>query len=73
MKMNLIPVTSSTIKSVGYQDDDLYIEYQSGQIYKYSKVPRTLYENLLHAESKGRYLNTEIKNKFIYEKILKEG
>lgn len=71
--MNMIPVTSSTIKSVGYQDDDLYIEYQSGQTYKYSKVPRTLYENLLQAESKGKYLNTEIKNKFIYEKILKEG
>lgn len=67
--MNMTPVESSTIKSIGYQDDDLYVEYKHGQTYRYSKVPKNLYESLLNAESKGRYLNTEIKNKFIYEKL----
>ena len=66
--MKLNEVVSSNIKSVGYEDDNLYVQYNSGAVYRYKNVPKELYENLVKAESKGRFINSEVKGKFEYER-----
>ena len=67
--MKLNEVLSSNIGKVGYDNNDLIVEYLSGATYKYKNVPKELYENLLTAESKGRFVNSEIKGKFDFERI----
>ena len=65
-------VESSAIASVGYQPGRglLEVEFTSGAIYHYYDIPRTVYQQLLHADSKGRYLNTRIKPAYRYSKVL---
>lgn len=66
--MNLIKVKSSNVVSVGYENNTLYVQYKSG-MYSYSNVDKTVYENLLKAESKGKFMNSEVKNKYSYKKL----
>lgn len=70
MKLNeVIDVVSSNIKSVAYGDGNLYVVYKSGAMYKYKDVKEEVYKELLSAESKGRYMNSNIKGKYLYEKV----
>lgn len=67
--MELRKVKSSNIDSVGYENENLYIQYQSGIIYKYKNVPKVIYESLMDSDSKGRFMNSEIKNKYLFERL----
>ena len=63
-------VSSSAIRSIGY-DVHLHllqIEYISGEDYFYYYVPEAEYEQLTKAESKGTYVNQQIKPKYPYRK-----
>lgn len=57
------PVYSSVIKSVGYNviHRTLTIEFQSGAVYEYNRVPAYVYDELMDASSAGEYFNREIK------------
>jgi len=68
---NMIPVNSSNLKSVGYDEAEsiLYVEFKANTLYEYYDVPSEVYEELLKAESKGKYYNAEIKTKYRVSKI----
>lgn len=59
----MVPVVSSNVARVGYcqRSSDLYVEFLSGGTYVYLGVPRRVFDELLTAASKGRYLNAIIK------------
>ena len=61
--MNRDPVSSSDIRSVGYDSDSLMleVEFLSGAVYQYANVPAAVYHGLLAAPSKGRYFNQFIR------------
>lgn len=67
--MNMISVESSNLRSVGYENGTLYVSFHSGSTYSYDGVPQSVYENLLNAPSKGKYFNTNIKNRYPYRKL----
>ncbi len=68
--MQRIPVTSSDISSIGYENDVLEIEFHSGKsVYQYFQVPEHEYQGLMNAQSHGKYFNQNIKNKYITKKI----
>ena len=64
--MNMIPVDSTTLRSVGYDAERLLlqIEFQNHSLYQYFNVPATAYEELLHASSKGACFNRTIRSRF---------
>ena len=64
--MKMITVESTTLRSVGYNAERqlLQIEFQNRSIYQYFKVPTEIYEELLHAPSKGAYFNRAIRPQF---------
>jgi len=62
-------VNSSNLKSVGYENSTLEIEFNSGGIYQYLNVPGTIYSSLMSAPSKGRYLEEYIKPNYQSRKI----
>ena len=66
--MELKEVVSSNINKVGYDNNTLYVQYKSGVTYKYKNFPQNLYESFLEAESKGKFMNSEVKGKYEYEK-----
>lgn len=69
--MNRQEVSSSDIKSVGYdeQNEVLEVEFQAGSVYQYLHVPKHEYQNLMSASSHGKHLNKFIKGSYEYVKI----
>lgn len=68
--MNRQYVSSSDIRSVGYENSILEIEFHRGGIYQYSSVPLNVYQELMNAESHGQYFHRYIKNKYHTTKIV---
>lgn len=54
-------VESSNIKSIGYEDETLEVEFLNGSIYQYYNVPKDLFDGIMNADSHGKYLNEYIK------------
>lgn len=65
------PVTSSNIRSIGYdpQSAVLEVEFTSGDVYRYFNVPERLHRELMNASSHGRFLNEYIKYSYRYQKV----
>jgi hypothetical protein len=59
-------VKSSAINSVGHRDDVLDIEFKSGRRFSYSDVPKRVYDELMDADSIGRYFNLNIRNHYVH-------
>jgi hypothetical protein len=64
--MRRTAVDSTTMRSVGYDavEQVLEVEFTSGAIYQYLEVPAAVFDGLMHAESKGRYVNQEIRDDY---------
>lgn len=60
--MEMIPVDSSNISSIGYDNNTatLKIVFNNGRTYEYYSVPEYEFNNLLSAGSKGQYANQNI-------------
>lgn len=60
------PVVSSMMRSAGYDEVHavLEIEFVTGQVYRYHAVPRREWRELMDAESKGRYFDAYIRDKY---------
>jgi hypothetical protein len=60
--MKLVTVESSMLHAVGYDAKSKEMEavFTSGAIWRYCDVPRAVYRELLKADSKGNYMQTEI-------------
>lgn len=69
--MDRVPVQSSNISEVGYDPASMTLEvlFTNGTIYQYFDVPEALYQELISAESVGKFLNTQIKNSYRYAKL----
>ena len=70
-ELKLRDVQSSNIEQIGYNEGSevLYVKYKSGKVYAYDKVPKNIYEGLEKAESKGSYMNSQVKGKFSFKTI----
>lgn len=70
--MERLPVASSNVASVGYDDDTstLEVEFADGSIYRYFAVPRFRFAAIVGGSvSVGGYLNAEIKARYRYNRI----
>lgn len=65
----MIPVSSSDISSVGYENNILCIIFNSGGKYIYHNVPLDVYNSLLSAPSHGKFFHAYIKGRYSYEKL----
>ena len=61
---------SSTISMARYYTDtkELTLIYKNGGVYEYEDVPLFYWRGLLNAESKGKFINTNIKRLFKFNK-----
>ena len=57
-------VESSTVSRVGYdpRSSSLFVQFTSGALYEYLRVPERVWRGLLRASSHGRYFNTHVKD-----------
>ena len=65
------PVTSTDIRSIGYDGESLTleIEFHSGGIYQYFDVPETVHRDLISASSHGGYFHRHIRDQYGWRKV----
>jgi len=66
--MQLDPVESSMLAAVGYDENiqALVVLYNSGRAYQYLEVPAEVFQGLLAARSKGRFMLDHIIDHYPY-------
>ena len=64
-------VESSNIESIGYdsKSQTLEIEFLNGSLYQYFDVPEHVFNELMAADSHGKYLNANIKGIYRFSKV----
>jgi hypothetical protein len=69
--MNWIPLTSSNILRVRYDENTntLEIEFQGGRVYQYFDIPPQIFEGLINASSHGQFFSEQIKGHFRYARV----
>ena len=69
--MNWEPVKSRMLAAVAYNREwqQLYLEFRSGDVYCYRGVPVDRYQELLAADSKGKYVRRHLLNRYPYQRI----
>lgn len=73
---------SSNIKEFTYTDNTEFVDepneegfgvlavtFQTGSVYEYYNVPESIMDKMVQSESKGAFLNKEIKDNYEYAKI----
>ena len=69
--MERTSVSSSNISAIGYEAETqtLEVEFLNGSIYQYAGVSVDVYEVMMNADSKGKYLNANIKGRYPFTKL----
>lgn len=63
--MNMIPVNSEAVQSIGYSNGTLYVTYKKDvKTYEYQGVPVATYDALMAAESKGKFISDHIRKQY---------
>lgn len=67
----IVPVESSSIAAVGYDDSEktLHVEFRTGAVYVFEHVRPNVFVDLLSADSKGRFFNVNIRDAFPFQRI----
>ena len=62
-------VESSNLASIGYDSENeiLEIEFNHGGVYQYFDVPQNVYDELINADSHGKYFAAYIRNSYDYK------
>ena len=65
------PVDSEAIAEVEYEATAhrLFVRFTSGEWYAYLDVPPLTYQRLLAAGSKGRFFQTELRDRYSFVKL----
>jgi hypothetical protein len=69
--LSLEPVDSSAVAAVGYDAAEhmLEVEFVSGEVYRYFKVPESIYRAFRKADSKGTFFQDRIRGHFPYARV----
>lgn len=73
LTLEFVPVESSQISKIGYSDEHKILAIQfirNDALYYYKNVEKEVFERMLEAESTGKFLGSEIKGKYEYERII---
>ena len=66
--MEMVKVESSNVVAIGYKKNNLYVDFKSGS-YVYYDVPQKIYDGLLAAESKGKYMWAHVRDVYSYMRL----
>lgn len=68
----MIGVDSSNISSIGYDELDgvLYISFKNGSVYWYAGVEKSLFDEFLMADSKGKFMWANIRGLYEYGRLI---
>jgi fibrillarin-like rRNA methylase len=66
--MQVTHLVSSNLECAAWHRGDLFITFKNGSIYSYNDVPKQVFNELVQAESHGKFFNQHIRLKYHYQK-----
>jgi hypothetical protein len=69
--MRQVPVESSVIAEIGYEDEVMEVRFTNGGVYRYFNVPPQVCLDFLKARSKGNFFNQEIRGEYPCKRMKK--
>lgn len=67
--MRRVPVESSVIAEIGYEEEMMEVRFNNGGVYRYFIVPPQVCLDFLKADSKGCFFNLEIRGYYPCKRI----
>lgn len=67
--MDRVPVSSSNVDSIAWEDNVLEVAFLSGGVYHYYDVSKDIYDDMLVADSVGSFLHQYVKGTYNYVKV----
>lgn len=69
--MKFISVNSRMILGVRYNEvtREMDIVFRTGEKYRYKKIPRSIYDGLMSADSAGQFMHKKILGHYDYERL----
>ena len=66
-----VNVNSTAIDSAGYMYDTctMRLTFKNGNKYDYNKVPNHVFEGFRSSESKGKFINKYVLNKYSFKQV----
>ena len=66
-----VNVNSTAIDSAdyNYSNEALTLQFQNGNRYEYTRVPRFVFHGLQEAASKGKFINNYVNNSFNFKRV----
>ena len=64
-------VKSSMIKQVFYKPDtfSMRVQFHNGSIYQYENVGKGTYEQLIQADSVGKFFHAQVKGRYDWKRV----
>jgi hypothetical protein len=69
--MEMTPVESSNVESVGYDADseELHVQFKGGGLYRYEGVPQETHTDMMGSDSIGKFIDQSVKGQFPFTKL----
>lgn len=67
--MQMISVKSKSIASIGYENEQMQINFRNGEILVFQGIPVQLFNNFMIARQKGKFYGIYIRGKYPSIKI----
>jgi hypothetical protein len=67
--MQMTPVTSSLIQSVGHNGLKMHVRFHNGALYEYDAVPVRVYREMIDAKSVGAFFGKHVKGRFEHKTV----
>lgn len=66
--MEVLTLSSVALHAIAYnaEQETLEVEFQNGRVYQYYRVPQMVFLDLLAADSKGRFFNRRIRDRYAF-------
>jgi hypothetical protein len=67
--MDMVPVMSTNVSAVGFDNGTLRIQFFNGSEYEYSGVPESVFNEMKNAVSAGAYFAQHIKGQYSFVRV----
>jgi len=69
LALDMTPVVSSNVESIGHNGDALFVKFKNGGTYRYPTAGRIVHDEMLKAERPGRFFRFHVLAKHVGERV----
>lgn len=64
----MVPVKSSNLQAVGYNNAGLWVRFSGGALYQYPEAPKKVFDEIVQSESPGSAFRQTVHGKYTHRR-----